>query len=364
VEPGAAPDGVRTAWSIRVFANNVVRHAGWPNQRAAVIVGNWYAAALMTSENRNVDVIPIPEAEQVRGSWFVAPKPPAPHGWLVFSEEFILRVLQGRYVQHLPAHRTAGWRAFALVLRGAMAAAQFVLMFIAMVPFVSAVMEIIAVHFRRGSMGFFLRSCYWKTKLRHLGQDTLIERGIEIWGARNIEIGSCCHLDTQVRLAAGEGRYGQGGHLSIGDYCHIGPRCHIAGRGGVEIGDFVSIEAGVHVYSATNIMVHPQHPGQLISFSHTAPHEFQTATEATVRIGDYAMVGFDSLVMPGAVIGAGALVHPYTQVIGTYPPFANIVGPGRSRQNGWRRPPKPDPRLPAAAPAGGAAPVHPAPGKG
>ena len=303
----------------------------------------------MTPENPNVAAAAPTEAEQVSRSWFVAPKPPTPRGWLVFSEEFILRVLQGRYLHHQSAQRTAGWRTVALLVRGAMAVAQFVLMFIAMVPFVSAVMEIIAVHFRRGGAGFFLRSCYWKTKLRHLGQDTLIERGIEIWGARNITIGACCHVDTQVRLAAGEGRYGQGGNLSIGDYCHIGPRCHIAGRGGVEIGDFASIEAGVHVYSATNIMVAPKHPGQLISFSHTAPHEFQTAMEAPVRIGDYAMIGFDSLVMPGAVIGRGGLVHPYTQVIGTYLPFANIVGPGRSRQNGWRRPPRPDPRLPGAA---------------
>ncbi len=284
-------------------------------------------------------------AEPERSDWYIAPKPPSPKGWLVFSEEFVLRVLQGRYVPQLPARKTLPWRAAALVLRMFMAIAQFVLMFLALVPVVSAILELVAVYVRRGGMGFFLRSCYWKTKLRHLGQDTLIERGIEIWGARNIEIGSCCHVDTMVRLAAGEGRYGQCGFLSIGDYCHIGPRCHIAGRGGVEIGDFVTIEAGVHVYSATNTMLHPERPGQLLSFSHTAPHEFQSTVEAPARIGDYAMVGFDSLVMPGAVIGMGAIVHPYTQVIGEYPPFANIVGPGRSRQNGWRRPAKLDSRL-------------------
>ncbi|MCK4660842.1 MAG: hypothetical protein KAV82_15085 [Phycisphaerae bacterium] len=290
------------------------------------------------------------ESEQVRRSWYIAPKPPAPRGWLVFSEEMVLRVLQGRYLQHLPAEKTIPWRGVALLLRIVMAAAQFVLMFVSVAPFVSALVEMIAVHFRRGAAGFFLRSCYWKTKLRSLGQDTLIERGIEIWGARNITIGSCCHLDTQVRLAAGESRYGQGGRLDIGDYCHIGPRCHIAGRGGVKIGDFVSIEAGVHIYSATNTLIHPDHPGQLISFSHTAPYDLQKTIEAPVSIHDYAMVGFDSIIMPGASIGTGAIVHPHTQAIGKYPNFANITGPGRSRQNGWRRPPRLDPRRPENQP--------------
>ncbi|MFH0980271.1 MAG: acyltransferase [Planctomycetota bacterium] len=285
------------------------------------------------------------ESAQVRAAWYIPPKPPAPIGWLVFSEEFVLRVLQGRYTQQLPARRTLPWRAVGFIVRAALAVAQFALMFFSVVPLISGGMEMLAAHFRRGGFGFFLRSCYWKTKLDSLGQDTLIDRGIDIWGARNIRIGSCCHLDTQLRLAAGEGRYGQGGYLSVGDYSHIGPRCHIAARGGVTIGDFVSIEAGVYVYSATNTLIHPEHPGQLVSFSHTAPPGFQSTIEAPVYIGDYAMVGFGSLVMPGAAIGLGAIVHPHTRVIGQYPPFANITGPGRSRQNGWRRPPKRDPRV-------------------
>ncbi|MCP4592253.1 MAG: hypothetical protein GY842_16085 [bacterium] len=307
----------------------------------------------MSSVANNTGRPSISEAEEVRQSWYVAPKPPPPQGWLVFSEELILRVLQGRYVKQLPVSMSLPWRLLGMIVRLVLAVGQFVLMFLSMVPVLSALMEMAAVHFRRGVVGFFLRSCYWKTKLRCLGQDTLIERGIEIWGARNIEIGACCHLDTLVRLAAGEGRYGQGGRMVIGDYSHIGPRCHVAGRGGVEIGDFVVIEAGAHVYSATNMFVHAEHPGQLVSFSHTAPRSFQSTLEAPVVLGDYSMVGFGSIVMPGASIGMGAIVHPHTQVIGAYPAFANITGPGRSRQNGWRRPSRRDPRLPDTASGGG-----------
>ena len=287
---------------------------------------------------------PQDESQQVEASWYVAPKPPVPKGWLVFSEEFVLRVLQGSYSHHRPPRRTPAWRLLAVVVRGVMAVAQAVLMFLSVVPVVSRLIGFLAVHLGRGAMGSFIRSCHLKAKLEHLGQDTLIECGLELWGARGIRIGAGCHVDSHVRLRAGEGRYGQYGRVSIGDYSHIGPRCLVSGRGGVEIGDFVSIEAGVHLYSATNTLMHPDHPGQLISVSHTAPYGFQHAVESSVSIGDYAVVGFGSLIMPGASIGLGAIVHPHTQVTTRFPPFANIVGPGRARQNGWRRPARPDPR--------------------
>jgi acetyltransferase-like isoleucine patch superfamily enzyme len=100
----------------------------------------------------------------------------------------------------------------------------------------------------------------------------------------------------------------------------------------------------VHVYSATNTLIHPQHPGQTTSLSHVSPEEFQHIAEAPVEIADYVVVGFSSLVLPGVSLGQAAVVHPYAIVSKSFPAFANITGPGRARQNGWRRPPKLDPR--------------------
>ena len=288
---------------------------------------------------------PEDEAQQVRESWYVAPKPPVPKGWLVFSEDFVLRVLQRSYSRHEPPHHSMPWRIVALVVRGIMAVVQAVLMFLSVIPVVSGVIGFLAVHLGRGVAGSFVRSCYWKTKLQYLGQDTLIEAGLDLWGGRSIRIGSCCHVDSHVRLRAGEGRYGQHGGVSIGDYSHIGPRCLVSGRGSVEIGAFVALQAGVHVYSATNMLVHPKDPGQLIGMSHAAPRGFQHIVEAPVIIGDYVVVGFGSLILPGASIGLGAVVHPHTQVVAQYPPFANITGPGRAKQSGWRRPPRRSPKL-------------------
>ena len=113
------------------------------------------------------------------------------------------------------------------------------------------------------------------------------------------------------------------------------------------IGDFVSVQGLVHIYSATTTALHPRHPGQLLSLSHMPPPDMQNIAEGPVTIDDYASVGFASLILPKTTIGLGAIVHPYSQVSGRFEPFANIVGPGRARQNGWRRAPRRDPRLDA-----------------
>lgn len=293
---------------------------------------------------------PEEESAQVRAGWYIAEKPAPPRGWLVYSEHFVLRVLQGKYARPDEVVVTPGWRFAAGVVRGLMAVAQAVCMGLALTPILNWGMAGLAHGFKRGSVGFFLRACYWKAKLKRLGQDTLIDRGVDIWGPGQVEIGSCVHLDTDARLVAGEAAQGQQAELRIGDYAHIGPRTNIAARGGVRIGDFVSVQALVHIYSATTTVISPKHPGQLLSMSHMPPPELQHIIAGPVEIADYASLGFASLILPNTSIGLGAIVHPYSQVAGRFEAFANVVGPGRARQHGWRRAPRRDGRLDAASP--------------
>jgi acetyltransferase-like isoleucine patch superfamily enzyme len=288
------------------------------------------------------------QSAEVAAQWYVAPKPAPPVGWLVFSDEYILRGLRGE-VSASAARPGAGLTLAARVVRGTLCVVQLLTMAFAKIPLLNQIVESWVSFLPRGALGSFLRAAYWKARLGRLGQDTIIERGVEIWGAANIEIGSRCHIDAYARLAAGESGYGQRGSIRIGDYTHIGPRAHLAGRGGLTIGDFVAIEACAHVYSATNTLMHPRFPGQVISLSHTSPPDFQHVAESPLAIDDYAIVGFASLVLPGAWLGRGAIVHPYTVVTARFHPFANVSGPGRGKQNGWRRPLRRDARLEAPA---------------
>jgi acetyltransferase-like isoleucine patch superfamily enzyme len=281
---------------------------------------------------------PREEVAQIADSWYVPPLPPQKSGWVVYSLDFVLATLQGSITEPKKVRRTPFWLAVGVIVRGVMAVAQALLMGLTWLPVVSTFIEIVARTFTRNAAGFFLRSCYWKARLKSLGSDTLIDQGVEIWGPANVSIGSNCHIDTNVRLAAGERRHGQRGSISIGNYVHLGPGVHIAGRGGVVIHDFVGLSAHTHLYSATNTIEFPGDPGQLISMSHMAPPDQQYIIENPITIEPYAFVGMMARVMPGVRIGYGAVVHAAMELTRDVPPFANISGPPRARQIGWRKP--------------------------
>lgn len=281
---------------------------------------------------------PEQQSAAIAATWTTHPKPPIPSGWLVFSEEYIIRGLRGDVVGRMGKPGPL-LRAAVRVLQVLMAIAQALVFLLVYIPLLNLLLEPAIVFFKRGTAGYFLRACYWKARLRRLGQDTLIDRGVEIWGPRNIRVGARCHLDTYVRLAAGESAFGQKGNIEIGDYTHLSPRVHLAGRGGLKIGDFVELGANVHAYSASNQIVNPRFPGQLITLSHVAPEPLQYITEAEIEIDDYAVVGVYSLLLPGANLGKGAIVRPYTIITSRCLPFSDFAGPGRGTQIGWRQPP-------------------------
>lgn len=295
------------------------------------------------------------EIAQVAKSWYVPPSPPQKTGWLVYSLDFVLAAMQGSITDPQNVRRTPFWLVVGSVVRGVMAVAQVLIMILAKIPVISWFLETLARTFTRNAAGFFLRSCYWKSRLNRLGTDTLIDQGVEIWGPKNVSIGANCHIDTNVRMAAGERIHGQRGSISIGNYVHLGPGVHIAGRGGVEIRDYVGIMANAHLYSATGVVERPADPGQLVSMSHTAPRDQQHIVEAPILIDHYAFIGMMSRVMPGVRVGFAAVVHANCELTRDVPAFGNMGAVPRGRQIGWRKPRRLSPMLGAqeqrAAPA-------------
>lgn len=284
----------------------------------------------------------IPAIEQ---AWYVPPMPPPPTGWLVYNLDFILATLQGCAANPEQTNHSGGWVVIGRIVQFFMSIAQAILMFLSWLPFISMFMETLARVFSRNPLGFFLRACYWKTKLRHLGQNTIIDQNVEIWGASSVSVGSCCHLDTNVRMAAGERRHGQHGWITIGNYVHLGPGVHIAGRGGVEIQNMVGVSANAHFYSATNTFEKPSDPGQLISMSHMVPYDQQYVYEKPIIIEEYAFIGMMARIMPGVRVGRAAIVHANTELVRDVPALANYGGVARGRIIGWRKPRRLSPRF-------------------
>lgn len=287
----------------------------------------------------------LSESADIERLWYIPPVRQSDRGWPVYTLNFVLATLQGRVTEPYRTRRTAGWLLTGIVVRAFMALAQGMILVLAWIPLISSLIETIARVYSRNATGFFLRACYWKAKLKHLGQDTIIDQYVDIWGASSVSIGSHCHIDTNVRLAAGERRHGQHGSIDIGDFVHLGPGVHIAGRGGVRIGSCVGIMANVHVYSATGVVERPDDPGRLMTMSHMAPPEQQHAVEAPIQIDDHALIGMMARIMPGVHVGRGAIVHGLAELTSDVPPFANIGAVPRGRQIGWRKPRRPSPIL-------------------
>ena len=297
-----------------------------------------------TSNKNNPITSATDEAAEVAKRWYIADPPTVSRGWLVYTLDFVLATLQGCVAEPHKVKRTQGWLLIGTIVRLVMAIMQAVIMLLARIPLVSSWVETLARVYSRDAFGFFLRACYWKAKLGYLGQDTIIDQYVEIWGARSVSIGTRCHIDTSVRLAAGEQRHGQHGYIRVGNFVHLGPGVHIAGRGGVTIRNFVGVMANAHLYSATGVIEDPHDPGLLISMSHMAPPDQQRVLEGPIVIEDYALLGMSTRVMPRVRIGRGAIIHANAELTRDVPAFANFGGIPRGKRIGWRTPRRQSPR--------------------
>ena len=281
------------------------------------------------------------DPEEIRQMWYVPPRIQYHTSWILYTKTFVLHTLQGCYGHPEKAKHTPVWGLITTSVWIAMIFAQLVIMFLSYLPIIAWIMYMLALAFPRNAVGFFLRGCYWKTKLRHLGIDTLLDQGVEINRPDLVEIGNHCHIDRNVLLSVGA----DSGSIIIADNVFIGPHCHMAGRGGIEIRSFAALAAHVHIYSVTNLPYHPERMGELISMTHTSPSYLQSTIEGRVTVGEYAAIGFNSLLLPGVTLGFGAIVHAFAEVCRPFPDFAIVSGHGRARQQGWRRPGELDQRL-------------------
>lgn len=98
--------------------------------------------------------------------------------------------------------------------------------------------------------------------------------------------------------------------LSIGKYSHINHGCLLDCRGGVRIGDNVSISHRVSVITA-------QHESRSRNFRYYS---------AAVIIDDYAWIGANATILPGVHIGKGAIVAAGAVVTKDVDPYTIVGG--------------------------------------
>ena len=113
-------------------------------------------------------------------------------------------------------------------------------------------------------------------------------------------------LQVEVR---GRPRTGRDG-IVVGDHTVVNAGCHLDGRGGLSIGDNVSISPGVWILTDEHDINDPTFPEVL----------------GPVRIEDHAFIGARAMILPGVTIGRAAVVGAGAVVTKTVAPFETVAG--------------------------------------
>ena len=108
-----------------------------------------------------------------------------------------------------------------------------------------------------------------------------------------ITIGRGSRIDSFVKLEGGEG-------LTIGRYVHVASFAHIGIGGGITIlEDFSAVASGGRIVSGSNMT-------DKSTLSACAPAFMQRVERKTTRIGRYACVFTNGVVLPGVTLHEGA----------------------------------------------------------
>lgn len=163
--------------------------------------------------------------------------------------------------------------------------------------------------------GHFVSSDLREMGFRSVGENVRIEGSCTIIGAKNISFGDNVRIDGYCTIVAtGEG------HVRIGSYVHIAGYCGLYGGHGIVMEDFSGLSSGVRIYSASD-----DYSGEHLT-NPTVPAEYLGGARGEVRLGKHAIVGANTVILPGAVIGEGSAVGSQALVTKSLDPWGIYAG--------------------------------------
>jgi acetyltransferase-like isoleucine patch superfamily enzyme len=154
-----------------------------------------------------------------------------------------------------------------------------------------------------------MRRAIWRALARRFGDGVRIGRGALFVHPETFEIGDGVFVGDQAIV---QGRFD--GHCEIGSHAWIGPQSYFDARDLV-LGDYVGWGPGAKVLGS----MHTGRPGDVPII--------QTDLEIKpVRIGEWADIGVNAVILPGITIGKGAIVGAGAVVTRDVPPFSVVAG--------------------------------------
>lgn len=164
-----------------------------------------------------------------------------------------------------------------------------------------------------------LRRVHVRALIRYLGQGVTIRPGVTFRHFETFSIGDGVHLGEQAIL---QGRHD--GRCEIGEGSWIGPQAFLDARDLV-IGAHVGWGPGAKVLGSTHTGIPVEEP--IIRTD---------LVIRPVRIGAFADIGVNAVILPGVTIGEGAIVGAGAVVSRDVPAYAKVAGVP-ARVIGWRR---------------------------
>lgn len=145
-----------------------------------------------------------------------------------------------------------------------------------------------------------------------------IYSGAKIVGAEHIEYGHDIIIDDFVFIYAKK-------KIHIGNYVHIAAFSSITGGEEVTFGDFSTLSWGCRIFTATDDFI-----GKGFGNS-TVPEEYRNVCRASVTLARFAIVGANSVILPGVTLGEGVSVGANSVITRDLEPWGVYVGNRRVR---------------------------------
>ena len=163
--------------------------------------------------------------------------------------------------------------------------------------------------------------------LASLGGDSYFAEPYRVRSPHRVHVGSGVTVEARSVLSVVDVLDGEryGGVLRIGDGCAIESDFYVHCAGEVTLGDDVRI--GPRVFLGDSVPDASRTDSSAIGLRVDAPRP--------VRIGDGAVIGAGTVILPGVAIGAGACVAPGSAVTRDVPSGAVVAGfPTRAVRRG------------------------------
>ena len=135
---------------------------------------------------------------------------------------------------------------------------------------------------------------------KSLGSNVRVSDKAAIYDADQIEIGTNSRIDDFCVIS---------GKVSIGRNVHIAVFCNVAGgEKGITMNDFSGLAYGCHVFTQSD-----DYSGRTLT-NPTVPDRYKEETKRSIVIGKHSIVGTESLICPGVVLGEGTAVGGLSMV--------------------------------------------------